>query len=103
MRVSITCCHDSFRNWKNALGLQTVNEQRYSVHHRIDWGSFTRCLPRMIGAPGKAFLVKTALNIDVGSIGLIRLIVIVAGRCGASCGTKSKLVEPAEKPSGKRL
>ena len=56
--------------------------------------------PILIGAPGKAFCVNTALHWLVGSSGTISVRVMVFGS-GASDGTNRKLDVPTRKPSGR--
>jgi hypothetical protein len=55
--------------------------------------------PSLIGAPGKAFCVKTAPHWLVGSSGTMSVSVIVFGS-GASSGTNLKLDVPTRKPLG---
>ena len=62
-------------------------------------GSFMRLLPTTTGAPGKAFLVKTAAKSGVGRSRAIRVSVIFAG-FGASTGVKSNRAPPTLNPSG---
>ena len=63
-------------------------------------GSARRLRPTITGAPGKAFLVKTAAKSGVGASRAMSVSVIFEG-LGASLGTKSKRAVPTRKPCGR--
>ncbi len=62
-------------------------------------GSASLPRPTMTGAPGKAFLVKTAAKSGVGLSSAMSVSVILAG-LGASAGVKSKRETPTRNPPG---
>ena len=62
-------------------------------------GSPSLARPTMTGAPGNAFLVKTAAKSGDGRSSAIRVSVILAG-FGASAGVKSNRAVPTRKPAG---